>query len=194
LADALLAFLKAQGLLAAEPAPDLRTILRALLSWLSRSKAPMVLVNLEDLWLETRPQNIPGTGPELPNWRRRSRYSLEEFTNMPQVVEVLREINQLRINSVVPEENMAATKTVSFRIEAPQASKVSVTGNFNGWDHDSRQLRRRKDGVWWTNLRLSPGTYEYKFVIDDQHWQEDPANPQRVLNEHGTFNSVREVS
>ena len=65
---------------------------------------------------------------------------------------------------------------------------------FNGWDQDSRQLRRRKDGVWWTNLRLAPGTYEYKFVIDDQHWQEDPDNPQRVLNDHGTFNSVREVS
>jgi 4-alpha-glucanotransferase len=56
----------------------------------------MVLVNLEDLWLETQPQNIPATGQERPNWRHKARYSLEEFSQMPQVVEVLQGLNNLR--------------------------------------------------------------------------------------------------
>ena len=39
----------------------------------------MMLVNLEDLWLETQPQNIPGTSEECPNWRNKARYSFEGF-------------------------------------------------------------------------------------------------------------------
>jgi 4-alpha-glucanotransferase len=38
----------------------------------ARSDAPITLVNLEDLWGETRPQNVPGTLDEYPNWRRRA--------------------------------------------------------------------------------------------------------------------------
>ena len=75
---------------------DPQAVLKAILSWLGQSQAPMVLINLEDLWLETQPQNIPGTGSEQPNWQHKARYSLEEFSQMPQVVEVLREINSLR--------------------------------------------------------------------------------------------------
>jgi 4-alpha-glucanotransferase len=91
----LLAFLRQQGLLTRDSsAPE--EVLRAILNWLGQSPAPMVLVNLEDLWLETQPQNIPATGPERPNWRHKARYSLEEFSQMPQVVEVLQGLNNLR--------------------------------------------------------------------------------------------------
>jgi 4-alpha-glucanotransferase len=38
-----------------------------------------VLVTLEDLWLEERPQNVPGTSTERQNWRRRASRSLEEI-------------------------------------------------------------------------------------------------------------------
>ena len=50
------------------------------LAWLARSEAKMVLVNLEDLWGETESQNVPGTHLERPNWQRKARYSLEEFS------------------------------------------------------------------------------------------------------------------
>ena len=38
-----------------------------------RSATSLVLVNLEDLLFETQPQNLPGTGAERPNWRRKLR-------------------------------------------------------------------------------------------------------------------------
>jgi len=63
----------------AAPPPDVElpeaAILQGALAHLLRSEAALVLVNLEDLLLETRPQNLPGTGAERDNWRRRIRGS-----------------------------------------------------------------------------------------------------------------------
>jgi len=75
---------------------DVYSILKAGMSFLSTSKARVVLANLEDLWLETQPQNIPGSGEKYPSWRRKARYSFEEFCQMPQVLDILREVERLR--------------------------------------------------------------------------------------------------
>ncbi len=73
-------------------APDAADLdlLRACLDRLARSEAGMVIVNLEDLWLEVNPQNVPGTGPrQHPNWRRRARHTLERLMRIPEVTAVL---------------------------------------------------------------------------------------------------------
>ena len=65
-------------------------LLLACLEHLARSAASTVIVNLEDLWLEPRPQNVPGTGPgEHPNWRRRGRHGLEALVQIPEVAAAL---------------------------------------------------------------------------------------------------------
>lgn len=84
-----------QGLLQ-EADAGAEAVLRAALAFLSASRARFVLVNLEDLWLETEPQNTPGTVEERPNWRRKARYSLEELSQMPQVLGILESVNSLR--------------------------------------------------------------------------------------------------
>ncbi|MCA1830556.1 MAG: 4-alpha-glucanotransferase [Actinobacteria bacterium] len=58
---------------------DERDVLRALLRSLASSRARIVMPALEDLWGETEPQNIPGTGKGFGNWERRARYPLEEI-------------------------------------------------------------------------------------------------------------------
>ncbi|MBI2868773.1 MAG: 4-alpha-glucanotransferase [Chloroflexi bacterium] len=78
------------------PGGDARSALLACLSFLAASHARLVLVNLEDLWGETDPQNIPGTRDEYPNWRRKARHSLEELSQMSKVLEALRQIERLR--------------------------------------------------------------------------------------------------
>jgi 4-alpha-glucanotransferase len=65
-------------------------LLEAALRWLGRSEAEVVLVNLEDLWRETLPQNIPGTSSERPNWRRKLRYSLDEIKTDPEIHRLLK--------------------------------------------------------------------------------------------------------
>jgi 4-alpha-glucanotransferase len=52
------------------------------LKFLARSKADIVLLNPEDLWHETKPQNIPSTTREHPNWKRRMRHSLERLKRL----------------------------------------------------------------------------------------------------------------
>lgn len=47
-----------------------RALHDALVVELSRGDAELVVLNVEDLWLEPRPQNVPGTSSERPNWRR----------------------------------------------------------------------------------------------------------------------------
>jgi len=93
--EAVVTFLHDKGWLK-ELTSDTGAILRACLSFLSASRAQGLLVNLEDLWLETRPQNIPSTGKEYPNWQRKAGYSLEAFCQMPQVIDILRIIDHLR--------------------------------------------------------------------------------------------------
>lgn len=69
---------------------------RALTDSMARSQAALVLVNLEDLWHEEEPQNIPGTDGKRANWRRRSALSLEEMYNDPNVNATLRRVAKLR--------------------------------------------------------------------------------------------------
>lgn len=47
-------------------------LLHRLLQYLAGGASDLVLVNLADLSCETRPQNLPGTGAERPNWRRKT--------------------------------------------------------------------------------------------------------------------------
>lgn len=54
-------------------------VFKGCMTFLEKSKGSVVLHNLEDLWGETRPQNIPSTTREHANWRRRMRYSMERL-------------------------------------------------------------------------------------------------------------------
>lgn len=87
--------LRREGLVTAgRPSPQAAA--RGALLHLARSSAAMVVANLEDLWLETLPQNVPGTWGEGPNWRRRARHSLEEIRKMPAVLGTLKGMDRAR--------------------------------------------------------------------------------------------------
>ncbi|HEY2290934.1 MAG TPA: 4-alpha-glucanotransferase [Thermoanaerobaculia bacterium] len=79
-------------------ATDLELLHRCL-DHLATSPARMVQVNLEDLWQEAEPQNVPGTHDERPNWRRKARFSFEEFSTRADVVEPLKRVDELRRQS-----------------------------------------------------------------------------------------------
>ncbi|HEX2226920.1 MAG TPA: 4-alpha-glucanotransferase, partial [Candidatus Binatia bacterium] len=76
-----------------------QALLEAWLSALARSEAELLLINLEDLWLEPLPQNVPGTWDERPNWTRKLRYSLDEIRRMPELLELLRRLDETRKNA-----------------------------------------------------------------------------------------------
>ncbi len=78
-----------------EIAQDTLATLKAILGLLAAGPAFALLVNLEDLWLETRSQNVPGTSRSQ-NWSRKARYSFEYFSQMPQVTDILSQIDRER--------------------------------------------------------------------------------------------------
>jgi 4-alpha-glucanotransferase len=92
--ESLTAFLQDRG--GIKQTVDTYAALKVCLDLLSASRARIVLVNLEDLWLEIQSQNVPSTMEEYPNWRHKARYSLEEFCHMPQVIDILRSIDRIR--------------------------------------------------------------------------------------------------
>jgi len=71
-----------------------------------------------------------------------------------------------------------AARTVRFVLIAPQASKVSVVGDFNGWDsHATPMSSHSADGTWTVYVTLEPGLHTYSFVVDGSHFVSDPAAP-----------------
>jgi 4-alpha-glucanotransferase len=93
--DTLIAYLKSRRWLG-EETPDMAAALKAWLTCMADSDASVLLINLEDLWLEPLPQNVPGTWEERPNWRRKARFSLAEVRELDSVTETLKRINHIR--------------------------------------------------------------------------------------------------
>ncbi|MFB3786131.1 MAG: polymer-forming cytoskeletal protein [bacterium] len=87
----------------------------------------------------------------------------------------------------------APLRTVSISITQEDARRVQITGTFNDWNEDQAiPLRLSQDGRWSADLRLQPGKYEYRVLIDGKS-QLDPDNPEKVPNSYGGENSVLTV-
>jgi len=87
----------------------------------------------------------------------------------------------------------SAERPVRFEVRLPEASAVAITGDFTSWSVQGEALRRGTEGEWWTELRLAPGVYEYKFIVDGV-WRTDPENVERVRNSYGQLNSLLTVA
>ena len=84
-----------------------------------------------------------------------------------------------------------ATKVVVvFTVHAEKGKKVCLAGDFNGWDPSAKKMAfKARAGIYTASVKLAPGTYQYKFVVDGV-WCADPENVNTVPNDQGTFNSV----
>jgi 1,4-alpha-glucan branching enzyme len=85
------------------------------------------------------------------------------------------------------------TLPVTFRFHAPQAGAVKLAGDFTQWESAPLALKREGNGEWSTTVKLAPGRYEYRLLVDGQ-WQNDPQCHELMPNQFGTANCVRAVS
>jgi chromosome partitioning protein len=82
--------------------------------------------------------------------------------------------------AMAPEEVRIATAPavtpdgVTFTIEAPGAAHVQLAGDFNDWTPDGTEMEA-VGLVWKKTLKLAPGRYRYRYVIDGE-WHSDPHN------------------
>lgn len=87
----------------------------------------------------------------------------------------------------------AAKKATEFTVHAEKGKAVYLAGEFNAWDPTAKKMAwKARSGCYTATVKLAPGRYEYKFVIDGT-WCADPENLVSVRNDQGTWNSVVEV-
>lgn len=63
---------------------------------LAHTDAEQMVVNLENIWGEREPQNIPGTWKEYPNWRRKFSLTLKEIQDSRAVKDTFTILNDAR--------------------------------------------------------------------------------------------------
>jgi hypothetical protein len=97
---------------------------------------------------------------------------------------------------VVPAPGLDSVRDgVKFVLVAPQAARVSLVGDFNGWDPTATPMERTPTGgTWSVVVPLRAGRHEYAFVVDGKQWLPDPAAPLAPVDGFGAPNSVVLVS
>jgi hypothetical protein len=84
-----------------------------------------------------------------------------------------------------------ALQPVQLVLRAPAARRVTVVGDFNGWDAGATSMTRdAASGMWSQTLALRPGRHVYAFVVDDSIWMRDPRTPAAADADFGRPGSV----
>jgi hypothetical protein len=66
-------------------------------------------------------------------------------------------------------------RLVRLMFDAPEARRVAVAGDFNGWsEHATPLVRDASTRQWSVTLALHAGDHRYAFVVDDTRWVPDP--------------------
>jgi 1,4-alpha-glucan branching enzyme len=78
---------------------------------------------------------------------------------------------------------------VELSFYAPEAKGVYLVGEFNDWNRKSHPMKKNKEGIWKKRIKLFPGRYEYKLIVDGEWFQHIPGT-EWVTNPFGTQNCV----
>jgi chromosome partitioning protein len=81
---------------------------------------------------------------------------------------------------------------VLFTLDAPEAIRVQLAGDFNSWIPDGNEMEF-SNGIWQKMLALAPGRYRYRYVVDG-HWLADPLNTSVEPSPYGDNDSVIEFN
>lgn len=104
--------------------PTAARMLPAVLGHAAQSPSPLMLVNLEDLYGETLPVNIPGSGAEARNWQRKLRHPWESVARDPVITGLLAAVNRDRRAASLP-----TAPNIGITSNPTKESKVSKGGD-----------------------------------------------------------------
>lgn len=100
--------------------------------------------------------------------------------------------NAAPTNALIPAtaDDTERAMPVQFVLDLPDASSVSVVGDFNNWAVDEAPMQKSSTGVWNLTLPVKPGRHEYSFVVDGKRWIADPRAPKANTGDFGKPGSV----
>lgn len=73
---------------------------------------------------------------------------------------------QIPLTAVESSSRVRAGEPHRFAHDAPGAGRVSVVGDFNGWDPTANPMRAAGDGHWETEIALPAGSWQYAYWVD----------------------------
>lgn len=80
---------------------------------------------------------------------------------------------------------------LAYRPERPEAAlTVHVAGDFNGWDKRVDAMHPQPDGTFTLSLRIAPGRYLYKYIVNSDTYLPDPLATELVDDGFGGKNAV----
>jgi len=86
----------------------------------------------------------------------------------------------------------SSERPVRFALQAPDAQEVLVVGDFNDWGHPPLVLEPAEGGGWVGEIELSPGTYQYLYVVDGE-WTTPPDAQLTIDDGFGGRNGLLQV-
>lgn len=104
------------------------------------------------------------------------------------------------LSSAVLGDTVASTlrdtlRLVRLILEAPEARRVAVAGDFNDWSVEATPLTRDEGSRRWSvTLALRGGAHRYAFVVDGTRWVPDPRAERSVEGENGRIYSLLNLS
>ena len=142
-------------------------------------------------------------------WHRRQRYSIVGLTlaagigglsTLSAIVPAAQRDAGERLGAVVIGDTVVATlrdtlRLVRLMFDAPDARRVEVAGDFNGWGASPIALvRDERSRRWSVTLALRSGEHRYAFVVDETRWTPDPRADRTVQGDDGRLYSLLSLS
>ena len=103
------------------------------------------------------------------------------------------------VSSVVLGDTVASTlrdtlRLVRLMFDAPDARRVSVSGDFNNWGATPTAMVRDPSSKHWSvTLALRDGEHRYAFVVDETRWVPDPRAARVTRGDDGRLYSLLNV-
>jgi 1,4-alpha-glucan branching enzyme len=86
---------------------------------------------------------------------------------------------------------------VTFRLPkeaAPEATQVTLVGDFNQWDTGETPMQKMKNGDFTVTLELAcDQEYRFRYLIDNTQWENDWQADKYAPNCYGSEDSIVEI-
>jgi serine protease AprX len=86
---------------------------------------------------------------------------------------------------------LVSEEYITFLLHDHGIQQVQVVGSWDGWALPGLLGAQVEAGVWQVRApRIPSGSYSYKFILDGNRSLHDPANPRKIHDGWGGFNSM----
>jgi 1,4-alpha-glucan branching enzyme len=84
---------------------------------------------------------------------------------------------------------------LTFKLPVDASIKtVALCGEFNDWNPAAHGMTRRNDGSFSLTLSLPSGqVYRYRYLLNGERWENDPAADGYASNPYGSDDSLVDI-